>query len=240
MIFKNVYIDNDYAEAYSKLEFPGTYYLAFRDLPVIVTKHIRGHKALDVGCGSGRSTRFLRSIGFNTIGVDISDQMVKRAKEIDPSGDYLLVPDADLSAFSDMSFDLILSAFTFDNIPTQSRKVSLLREMGRVIKPSGRIINLVSTPDIYRHEWTSFSTKDFPENLAAKSGDKVKIIVTALEDRRPAIDILWSEADYSKTYELAGFVSVEKYLPLGKPEEPYDWVNETTIAPWAIYVLAKV
>ena len=33
MGFSNVYEDAKRAEAYSKLEFPGTYYLAYRDLP---------------------------------------------------------------------------------------------------------------------------------------------------------------------------------------------------------------
>ncbi|MBN2379590.1 methyltransferase domain-containing protein [candidate division WOR-3 bacterium] len=239
MDFTNVYRDENYAAAYAKLEFSGTYYLAFRDLPEIVSRHIRGQKALDIGCGTGRSTRFLRNLGFDAVGVDIADQMVKKAKEIDPSGDYLLVQDGDLSQFSDDCFDPVLSAFTFDNIPIQSRKVKLFCRMSRVLKSSGRIVNLVSTPDIYLHEWTSFSTVDFPDNLNAKSGDKVRIIVTALEDLRPAVDILWTDEDYRKTYELAGLGVVDKHLPLGKPDEPYDWVSETTKAPWAIYILAK-
>ncbi len=33
MDFRNCYDDDAYAAAYAKLEFPGTYCLAFRDLP---------------------------------------------------------------------------------------------------------------------------------------------------------------------------------------------------------------
>jgi hypothetical protein len=32
---------------------------------------------------------------------------------------------------------------------------------------------------------------------------------------------------------------IKTYKPLGKENEPYEWVNETTIAPWVIYVLKK-
>jgi hypothetical protein len=33
MDFRNVYEDSKRADAYAKMEFPGTYYLAYRDLP---------------------------------------------------------------------------------------------------------------------------------------------------------------------------------------------------------------
>ncbi len=70
--FPNVYDDPERAAAYARLEFPGTYYLAFRDLPPIIAEHVRGRTALDFGCGAGRSTRFLKGLGFDAIGVDIS------------------------------------------------------------------------------------------------------------------------------------------------------------------------
>ena len=87
----NFYEDREYAEAYSRLEFPGTYYLAFRDLPSLFEKHIKGTRALDFGCGAGRSTRFLKQIGFDAIGVDISEGMLEQARQKDPGGDYRLI-----------------------------------------------------------------------------------------------------------------------------------------------------
>ena len=59
----NSYEDAKRVEAYAKLEFPGTYYLAYRDLPGIIFEHVKGRKSLDFGCGAGRSTRFLQKIG---------------------------------------------------------------------------------------------------------------------------------------------------------------------------------
>ena len=78
--FFNVYDDKSRADAYAKLEFPGTYYLAYRDLPEIICEHVRGTKGLDFGCGTGRSTRFLAKLGFESVvGVDIADQMITQA-----------------------------------------------------------------------------------------------------------------------------------------------------------------
>ncbi|UCH96405.1 MAG: class I SAM-dependent methyltransferase [Candidatus Aminicenantes bacterium] len=235
----NSYEDAKRAEAYAKLEFPGTYYLAYRDLHEIIFEHVKGRKAIDFGCGTGRSTRFLQKIGFDTVGVDIAEDMIKKAREIDPKGDYRLIEDGDLNQFKDNAYDLALSVFTFDNIPAVENKVKILKAMGNLLKKEGRIVNLVSSPEIYTHEWASFSTKDFPGNKYAKSGDKVKIIITDTEDKRPVVDIIWTDESYQEVFKRAGLELVKIYKPLANEREPYQWVNETRIAPWVVYVLKK-
>ena len=239
MSFTNVYEDSRRAESYARLEFPGTYYLAFRDLPEIIRRHTRGRKAVDFGCGAGRSARFLGKLGFDVIGVDISRDMIDRAKSMDPNGDYRLIEDGDLGQLGDDAFDLVLSAFTFDNVPVMDHKVRLFLELAKKLNNDGKIVNLVSSPDIYVHEWASFTTKDFPENKNAKSGDTVRIIMTDVVDGRPVEDIVCTDEDYREAYGRAGLDPVAVYRPLGKDGEPFDWINEARIPPWSIYVLGK-
>jgi ubiquinone/menaquinone biosynthesis C-methylase UbiE len=164
--FVNVYADQARADAYAQLEFPGTYYLAFRDLPELFRAHVRGRTALDFGCGTGRSTRFLRALGFEPLGIDIASSMLARARELDPAGDYRLVGDGDLTGLPSGTYDLILATFTFDNVPTLDRKATLLAVLRRLLKPTGRLVTVVSTPDIYLHEWASFSTRDSPRTAS--------------------------------------------------------------------------
>jgi len=235
--FFNVYDDKARADAYAELEFPGTYSLAFRDVPMILSEYIRGRNAVDFGCGTGRSTRFLRNLGYDVVGVDISAQMLAQARVRYPEGEYRLVPDGDVGGLAPNSYDLVFSAFTFDNVPTMERKVTLFRSLGRLLKGHGRIVNLVSSPDIYLNEWASFSTRAFPENRNARSGDRVLIEMLDVEDRRPVEDILWSDEDYNEVYERAGLVRLQTYRPLAKQTDAIAWVSETTIAPWVIYVL---
>ncbi|HET8671185.1 MAG TPA: methyltransferase domain-containing protein [Candidatus Saccharimonadales bacterium] len=239
MQFTNVYEDAQRAEAYANLEFPGTYYLAYRDLPEIIAEHVKGRKALDFGCGTGRSTRFLKGIGFDAVGVDIAENMLQRARARDPQGDYRLIGDDGVNLLLDRAYDLVLAAFTFDNIPTMEKKVRLFRGLGSLLEIQGRIVSLVSSPEIYMHEWVSFSTKDFPENRKAKSGDIVRTIMKDVADQRPVEDILWTDEAYREVYERAGLELVKMCKPLAKESEPYEWVNETGIAPWVIYVLKK-
>jgi SAM-dependent methyltransferase len=235
--FANVYDDKARADAYAKLDFPGTYYLAYRDLPLIIKKHVTGTRALDFGCGTGRSTRFLNKLGYRTLGVDISENMLDQARERDDQAAYRLVPDGDLDCLAPETFDLILSVFTFDNIPTRERKVDLFASMRGLLNPGGRIVSLVSSPEIYKHEWASFSTKDFPENKTAECGELVKIVMLDVEDSRPVEDIIWPDEDYHDVYRRAGLTHLQTYRPLAKDTEPFEWVSETEIAPWAIYVL---
>ncbi len=235
--FSNVYEDERRADSYAELGFPGTYYLAYRDLPEIIERHVGGQNALDFGCGTGRSTRFLRDLGFDVIGVDISDSMLERARELDPEGDYRLVPDGALPGLEPESFNLVLSVFTFDNIPAMEHKVALLRALGGLLVSDGRIVNLVSAPEIYLNEWASFSTREFPENRAAVSGQEVRIVMLDVDDDRPVTDILCTVEDYRNVYERACLTPENTYRPLGRPEDPFDWVSEMTISPWAIYVL---
>ncbi|MEJ2721861.1 MAG: hypothetical protein P8181_12090, partial [bacterium] len=121
--------------------------------------------------------------------------------------------------------------------PTMDGKVDLFSQFKQILGDDGRIINLVSAPEIYVNEWVSFSTRNYPENRSARSGDVVRIVITELEDLRPVEDIVWSDEDYRTVYARAGFEILQIHKPLGREEEPYPWVNETKIAPWVIYVL---
>ena len=126
--------------------------------------------------------------------------------------------------------------FTFDNIPAP-QKPPLFSQLRGLLKPDGKIVSVVSSPDIYLNEWASFSTKAFPENRLAKAGDVVRIIVTDHEDARPVEDVLYTDESYREIYRKVGLQVVEMLKPLATGTEPFAWVNETQIAPWVIYVL---
>lgn len=239
MTFTNAYADAERAEAYARLAFPGTYHLAFRDLPAILAEHVAGPHALDFGCGAGRSTRFLRELGFDTVGVDISPDMIRQACVLDPEGRYLLIDDGDLDGVPHGAFNLILSAFTFDNIPGAEHRVRLFRRLRHRLNRAGKLVLLGSTPEMYTHDWASFSTTRFPDNARARSGDVVRVIITDADDARPVEDVFWLDDDYQTAFRLAGLEVLATSRPLASPHEPYAWVNETRVAPWVIYVVGR-
>ncbi len=239
MEFTNSWGNQFRAESYSKLEFPNTYYLAYRDLPMIISKHITGKKAIDFGCGTGRSSRFLKQFGFEVTGIDIAQDMLNIAKKLDEKGNYQLVSNGKYSHLGMEQHDLIQSIFTFDNIPGWENRTQILVSLRDLLNPSGKIICLDSSSEMYKNEWVSFTTKSFTENWHAKTNDIVKTIMLDVDDRRPVEDIYWTEQDYHKLFDLAGLEIEETYKPLGLESEPYNWISEKETAPWIIFVLKK-
>lgn len=200
-------------------------------------EHVQGRAALDFGCGAGRSTRFLRSLGFDPVGIDISPAMLELARAADPVGRYVLVDDGDYRVLDPERFDVVFSAFAFDNIPGAQHRAKILNGLRRLLKPDGRVVLLDTTPELYVNETASFTTLDFPENRQAKSGDEVRAVMKDVDDRRPVTDILWLHEDYLALFAAADLELVAHGRPLGRDDEPYDWITETTIPPWSIYVL---
>ena len=237
MDFSNVYEDKLRAESYSRLEFPGTYYLAYRDLPELISKFVTGKSALDFGCGTGRSARFLKKLGFDVTGIDISQSMTDIAKSLDPWGEYYHMDLGNYAAKAAKKFDLITAVFTFDNIPGRDNRKELLLKLKGLLNENGKIVLVDSTPLIYMNEWLSFSTADYPENKNAKSGEKVKIIMKDVEDKRPVEDIIWFPADYYELFESSGLKMLTEHETLGKPDEDFEWMSEKDTAPWVVYVL---
>lgn len=238
--FENSWGNRTRAESYARLEFPNTYYLAYRDLPGIISDHVTGNKAIDFGCGTGRSTRFLKKLGFEVTGIDISADMLAIAKQLDSPGDYQIVTNGHYSHLGLNEYDLVQSIFTFDNIPGWENRTAILTGLRDLLNRNGKIICLDSTPELYTNEWASFSTKDFPENLTARTGDVVRDIMLDVEDRRPVEDIFWTVEDYHVLFEKAGLIAEATYKPLGQQNEPFIWISELNIAPWMIFVLKKM
>jgi SAM-dependent methyltransferase len=235
--FGNVYEDQERARAYATLQFPGTYYLAFRDLPALIRRYNQGSRALDFGCGTGRSTRFLRNLGLEVIGADISQAMLDQARALDPPGNYRLVRQSIVAEFEPGSFDVILAAFTFDNIPTDEAKADALSGLCTLLAANGTLFLVVSAPALYVNEWASFSTRDFSENRQARDGDRVRIVMLDVSDRRPVEDVFCTDAHYRQLFESAGLALLDVQNPVATGQEATQWISETTMAPWTIYIL---
>jgi len=104
-----------------------------------------GARVLEVGCGPGRlSIRLAREHGLDVTGLDLDPAMIKRAREnADRPGEgderrpSFLVGDVASLAFSDGSFDLVVSTLSMHH---WANPRAGLAEIGRVLRPGARAL----------------------------------------------------------------------------------------------------
>jgi ubiquinone/menaquinone biosynthesis C-methylase UbiE len=109
-----------------------------------------GERVLDLGCGTGWATRMVARlvaegpVGFGqVIGLDISDEMIARAREESRESDNILFvwSPADRIPWEENYFDKVLSIEAFYYYPDQER---VLAEMFRVMAPKAQLYILIN------------------------------------------------------------------------------------------------
>jgi len=142
---------NKYAKSYAELGITNSYYLAFKDVPLLLEKYTnKNMRFLDYGCGTGRSLRFIKSLGYNDIvGVDISQDMIEEANKIDPKGNYNLMENSHIP-YEDNTFDTIFMSYVFLEVGEYDQIVEILKEFKRVLKDKGHVIFITSIVKILK------------------------------------------------------------------------------------------
>ncbi len=123
-------------------EFFATAADVVRGLTAELKRLARRDAALEIGCGPGRLMRPMSRHFGEIHGVDVSDEMVRLAKERlrgVPNAHPQVTAKSDLAMFPDAKFDFVYSYAVFQHIPSREVVLGYLREAWRVLKPGGVI-----------------------------------------------------------------------------------------------------
>ena len=71
---------------------------------------------------------------------------------------------------ADGPFDLALAAFPFDAIADEAHRIDLLTAIRIRLSREGRFVLIASAPEIYTHEWATFTTAPFRAENAEEPG----------------------------------------------------------------------
>jgi SAM-dependent methyltransferase len=94
-------------------------------------------RVLDIGCGCGRTSLFLKRMGHSVTGIDLVPEMIEEARNLVEGVDFIVMDACDL-LFPNESFDYILFSFNgIDCIHPSAKRNLCLKEIHRVLKGSG-------------------------------------------------------------------------------------------------------
>ena len=114
----------------------------------------RSDEVVDLGCGVGRLTRVLAGRARSVRAIDVSSEMLARARELNAhlaNVEWVLGDGVSLDGIDDGSVDAIISHVVFQHIPDPAVTLGYVADMGRVLHPGGWAVFQVSTdPEVHR------------------------------------------------------------------------------------------
>lgn len=156
---------------------------------LFASDYVKGHRALDIACGTGYGLALLRPKVNYIVGVDIDLIAVRKARaEIRGGHAAVMVANGCRLPFPDATFDLITTFETIEHLETRRE---FLAELKRVLSPGGLCI--LSTPNANHTEPINGKPRNphhiyeyTPQELRAELAehfDDVKMLGQVLDSR---------------------------------------------------------
>lgn len=177
-------------------------------------------KLLDVGCGNGDLYELAKEKGHSYYGLDISKEMIQRAKDEYPKGTFLVSSATDFASKYGQAFDVIVISMLFPSLRSKEDIAQTLKESKKVLAKNGTILIGLPYPcfDGYMQGGLfgrKGVTADFREGYF-KSKAEFTLIHQVDGGTFTFEDCHWTLADYVDCIKKAG-LSIE-YIDECKPE----------------------
>ncbi|WP_066759458.1 class I SAM-dependent DNA methyltransferase [Crocinitomix algicola] len=165
-------------------------------------------RVLDLACGKGRHSIFVNSLGFNTMGVDLSRESIEEAKKNENSGLKFEVHDM-RDPIEGESFDLVLNLFTsFGYFESTDENQKVLNAVSTYLNPNGKLVIDFLNPDFIRNNIVEAEQKEI-------DGIKFKIS-KSIQDEKIIKNISFEDKgkqfDYQEKVQLIDKKEFERLL----------------------------
>ncbi|HYX51094.1 MAG TPA: methyltransferase domain-containing protein, partial [Ktedonobacteraceae bacterium] len=154
-------------------------------------QHRQRAHVLAINSGAGWEAKFLTARGFDIVGTDTSNEMLQRARNRVPTGNFLQMSAQNLQFSPEETFDAIWSTRTIIHVP-HDMVIDLLASWKRVLKPGG-ILGLGI-------------------NIGERNGWEINESMSG----QPIFYHYFAEGEIEDALEAAGYQVVEKVPIIGK------------------------
>ena len=114
----------------------------------------RSDTVVEIGCGLGRLTRVLSERAARVVALDVSEEMLDRARTLNSecaNVQWLLGDGTSLAGVADGCADVCFCQFVLQHIPDPEITLSYIREIGRVLRPGAfAVIQVSNDPEVHR------------------------------------------------------------------------------------------
>lgn len=164
---------------------------------------------LDYWCGSGNFTEKLVKNHSKVIGIDISESLLKEAKNRIPDGDFVKIDnESDINLlFKENYFDAVTFNYVLCEIDDKENIRRILTQIYKILKNNGKVYIHNSNRD--KSNWIDFNTyrNNFKENL--KEGDQITCTLKTKDKEINVYDYFWSQETYVDILKEVWFKNIE-------------------------------
>jgi 2-polyprenyl-3-methyl-5-hydroxy-6-metoxy-1,4-benzoquinol methylase len=147
-----------------------------------------GSSILDVGCGSGRDSKYFSDRGFNVTGIDLTPEFIDIASRYNPAATFRLRDMRNIESLN-QSFDGLWSCASFLHIPASDAQ-GTLEGFNRILNPDGAMF------------------------LSVKKGEGEKTVPYMNSTER--FYTFYSQEGIERLVRAAGFDVLENSISIGK------------------------
>lgn len=214
---------------FSSKEIKGTGYLAFRDLFYFAQSiGSKLNKVLDVGCGNGRSTRFIEQWSNQVYGCDLVADILPDDKKYFKT-DLLNIP------YHYAPYDTIFSIFTLFHIENETELRQFAQKLVISLNENGKVILVIGSPFLFTQPYSTVKPLQDYSISQLKSGKIVNMCVNGVELQ----DVVWLYQDVIELFKSNGLYFIGMHQPLGYTTDQINYTNEYHCPPYQLVGFIK-
>lgn len=185
---------------------------------------LAGKKILMLGCGTGEEEELLSAEGTKLVGVDLSGESIRLAKESYPNHEFYEADMHDLSRFMDNEFDFVYSSLV---IHYSATPIKVFQEVARILKPGGQFLFSVGHPLRWGSEVVTVNgyISRLTGYTVEEDKDANSQVLVNVEDVKDRVFGTYNTFT-AQTHEFTEFGNETLYLYSGSPSTYYKWLKE--------------